>query len=487
MRSNKKNKRKTVEIYFILYLAALVLLIPDGTKRANFIFNNENNNFLPFELKPEKSSLNLLLMLDTNGIKQLSFDSTNKIYYTGNPDKIEFDFIVEEASYLRTINIKPDEESSDYFKVIHNQPDQYVEFLWSPPKGDQMNRSYNVIVKAEFKSGDKIISKRTEFTLNKNVVNRDKYLFVANNPDSSQLSEQIRNSLINSNIVGIPSGEINLIPTEYNIKTVAFSNWKNIINVTGLNLTKGLLKNPEITVTRTPEDNKGSASIWEIEDKKIILGGKAPEYGSMTVKLELTRDFDNSSASIEFGVLPQPIGTPEFPTVMYPGRKYEFNPNLPILTNQSIASVLRDDSDNIIMDNSMGSRFSFVPNSSHAGKTFYFERYIDGKLFGQKYPILVKDYPKPSFSRVQKINEDKIRVITSSYGLYNSEENFIKSIKIEGNAEYTEIIGQAKFNESDLIYTQVFEFKRKDKNKVFSFTAIAVNRNGVESETLRYP
>ncbi|MFA5512498.1 MAG: hypothetical protein WC313_08605, partial [Candidatus Kapaibacterium sp.] len=82
---NHKRKKRFVEIYFILYLAALVLLIPG--KRDNELADEDEKSRpgiyqIPFSLKPEKNSLTASLRLDSNGITMISIDSVNTIYYT---------------------------------------------------------------------------------------------------------------------------------------------------------------------------------------------------------------------------------------------------------------------------------------------------------------------------------------------------------------------------------------------------------------------
>ncbi len=486
MKNQISNRRKTIEIYFILYLAALVMLIPDAEKDTEdfSVQDAGSSSQLPFELKPEKYSMNAVFMMDSVGIRQISFDSLNKIYYTGNPNDVSFDFIIEDLINYRQINL---DNNSQYFRTRHHKKEQYVEFLWQPPPDEKINQSFNVIVKADFKYSNQSIKKRTEFTLNKNFINSQEFAYIDSDDDSAAIFEQIRNSLLPDNLITLNTGEINLIPLEYNIKTVAYSNWSNVINTTGIDLRSELLKNPEINIEHTPAENGGTASIKEINSDKLIIGGKAPEYGSMTVKVTIVRASDSREASVQFGVLPQPIGMPEIPNRIFPYQTYRFNPNLPILSNQKTSSALKDEDGNTLVDNSSGGEFSFTPSERLSGEILIYERYIDDELFGQKYEIPVGQYPAPSFSRIQKINDNKIRVFTKSFGLYDGEENYIEEIRISGNAEYTELIGQARFDESEMLYTQVFEFNRVNPDKPFEFTATGINRKGEKTKKLIYP
>lgn len=477
--------RKTVEIYFILYLAALVLLIPETNVVEDLSYSQYGDDY-SFELKPEKSNMNLILMSDTTGIKIISFDSVNKIYYTGKPDEINFDFIVEDATFMQQINISEDNNESEYFQINHKQDEQLIEFLWNPPLNDKTNKSYNVKLIADFIKDNSSREKRAEFNLNKNFINSGDYTYIQNIADTSELLKQLQSQIINNNYIQSGISEINLIPTEYNIKTIAYQNWRNIINVTGINLKTDLSENPQIDIKRIPDNNNGTAVIKEIDSEKIIIGGKSPEYGSMTVIVNLKRNIDGAESSVEFQVLPQPIGMPEIPNVMYPDRNYVFNPNLPILTNQDITATLKIN-DKILAESKTGASFEFSPDENLANKTVVFERFVDGELLGQKYYIEIKKYPKPAFSRIQKIGKGRIKVFTKSFGLYNGEENYIKDINIEGNAEYTEIIGQARFDKNNLIYMQVFEFNVLNSNKPFEFKATAVNRKNEKSESLHYP
>ncbi len=91
-------KRRNVEIYFVLYLAALILLIPgkESDKTAQTDEFGSPLYQLDFNLKAEKSTLNYVFFVDSLGIHLENADSVNYIFHTGDVEDVRYEFIVED-------------------------------------------------------------------------------------------------------------------------------------------------------------------------------------------------------------------------------------------------------------------------------------------------------------------------------------------------------------------------------------------------------
>ncbi len=112
---------------------------------------------------------------------------------------------------------------------------------------------------------------------------------------------------------------------------------------------------------------------------------------------------------------------------MYPQQVYKFDPNLPEISNKNF--LLKIISDNKVLFSSYNSNsFNFVVDENLIGKTIYFERYIDGNLYGKSYPIQIKQYPAPQIARIQNIGTKRVKVIINSFGFANGSENYVKNI-----------------------------------------------------------
>ena len=123
------NKKRTVEIYFILYLAALVLLI-SKTNRNNDIGNDniQHKNFdLPFILKAEKPMLTCKVWIDSLGQQCYELDSINYIWNAGEVEDIRYDFVVEDKESLYEISEKLLSDKDFYNKTAKSSEDVFQE------------------------------------------------------------------------------------------------------------------------------------------------------------------------------------------------------------------------------------------------------------------------------------------------------------------------------------------------------------------------
>ncbi|MCX6147829.1 MAG: hypothetical protein NTW25_11380, partial [Candidatus Kapabacteria bacterium] len=459
-----KRKKRVVEIYFLLYLAALILLLPNkDTQRKS---NNENPNFqtfeIPFQLQSEKTALTCKLKKTKLGSEIISMDSVNQIFWRGDLSEIQFEFIVEDLSQRLKVSLSKNNSNSKYFKIYENSNEQVASFVWRPNTSELLNKTYlvKVIAKGISKYNNKVITLKSQFSLN--IYYEDE---TPNFNGTDIAISNSRNEILNANnqnqIKGFSSPQIiqnniELRPENFELKTVAYTNWNNFILVNGLNPRFDLLRNPIVTFQSESGAN-GSAKIVESKDNGISITGISPSFGSMKVKLEIISKIDKKSYSTEFIVKPAPISQPIYDRVMYPFKSYKIVPNLPLLANQKSKAIIKEG--NSIRANSIGNNdLIFAPNITDTGKTFYLERYIDNEFFDQKYSIQVKSYPNPVIISTDKDskNENLIIVKTKSYGFHNGKKNDIISLIVSDNRiNQRELYGKYK-DEGD-IYYQTFE------------------------------
>ncbi len=122
-RQNRHNKKRTVEIYFVLYLAALIFLLPDSKEKKSEI--NHTNHYvsqMPFRINAEKSNLSARMILDSTGSKVLSLDSINNIYYSGDVKDVKFEFIILDNTLKQSLHLSTGELNTvKYFRLIENK------------------------------------------------------------------------------------------------------------------------------------------------------------------------------------------------------------------------------------------------------------------------------------------------------------------------------------------------------------------------------
>ena len=418
-------KKRIIEIYFVLYLAALILLIP--SKEEKSINNNGDDKLkvfqLPFSLRAEKTSLNAIYRIDSAGIRIISIDSVNSIFYTGNVEKVDFEFIVEDKYLNQNLVLKSDEQDkSNYFSFYENSSNSSAKFLWKPTVTDRRNKTFIVTVIAKAISRDslnfgKIVEDKLQFSLNLSINNENENgLVLSQNNQTIVSSQPAANPSSNSEVI-IPQGNLILLPRDEIIKTIAYDNWENEITIFGLNPSRDIRKQPDLIISREPDNNiGGNAKIAGFTENSVLIRGEAPGYGTLRIKLKLIRHSDGQEVTKEFKVIPQLLEEPKIPTVMYPGITYQIDPKMPFITGKNIVAELRDSQGHTYSKSQNGNSFSFTPSVSDTGKTLYLERYISGNLLGQKYQIKVNYYQKPEIFRITETAANQIRIYTNSYG-----------------------------------------------------------------------
>jgi len=462
----KPEQRRRVEVYFVLYLAALTLLLPDLENDQKTVDINQAKSIaVPFQIIPEKSVLTCRLLRNHSNNTIISLDSINNIYFRGDVTDVEFDFIVEDQ--LRRAKYVINENSSNVFNVVKNYDNSSIQFRWQPILNDIVNKSYIVRVNAKAKDKFKpslIYQSSSQFSLNLIFVNEDPVL------TSNDINNQILNEIVNTSaenltqnntpvVIQNPSSfaqtaNIDLQPESYNLKSVAMSKWTNKVFLYGVNPINGLLKNPEIKIVSQSEGSGGTASISNFLENAIVLEGTTPAYGKMRVELDIIRATDNKRVKTEFNIEPIAIQKPEFDRVMYPEMSYLIKSNLPLVTNAEVSCLLKDN-DKIRHRAIEGEEFIFTPRLSDTGKVLSLERLVNGKLIETAHQIEVRNYPNPEIIGFEK-SGDTILVRTKAYGFNDGRKNLVTSIVSENSSiKQRELIGKSR-EEKGYIFFQVF-------------------------------
>lgn len=496
MKKKVPNYKKNVEIYFILYLAALMLLIPDlkehndTAKESNTMVDEEL-----FRIYPEKNILLARLYIDSNGVNYISIDSTNIIFYSGNVQQIDFDFQIQNKELNQTLVLNDSTNYTNFFKFYENKDLNLAYFYWKPPILDRRNYVYNVKVSASAllkvpapKSNDFELKKLKASTYFDLVVNY--YDPTTGLPSIAVNQDTVRIASIDSNFLyAFRSNTQDLFVNfeKDQVTGLAGENWQNTAFIFGLDLARDLGKKPDIKIINSPSNNNGTVSIQKIQGNNIILQGKMPQFGTSKVKIKLNRKYDNSTIEDEFSLRPIEIKDPEFVNIVYPFRTYSIKPNFPELLDHTCTSRLRTNDGQVIQNSSGGNLLSFSVDNSFVGKTLVFERYIDNKIYGKVYQIQVKDYPPPQIAQLQLVATNKLKILANTFGIVNNRENSIKNIEIIGNAKYNELVGQTITNPSNLVFTQVYEIVPINHQEEFSFKIRVQDQRGVWSEFVEFP
>lgn len=514
---NKSDKRRGSEIYFVLYLSALILLLPgkqekkssDAVDAITALFQQS------FSLLPEKNSLLSKITTDSTGASILQLDTSNVLLLTGNVSDISFECIVEDQNNDEVIQVASKE--GEHFSIVYDSTKKLVFFSWHPPISmlSSLNKSlsYVVTVKAKAKpfiSGknpelqqllrntDATLQTEARFSISiltegqgeappKIVYMPAETTFTRMIFQPSQIQQQTPPAIADANGqkvgVQIMEQEFTLQPREAKMEVMAFQEWQNKIFVQGIYTPNDYAEKPIVNVVYRNKDMSGTANLLDFREGSIIVGGVAPASNAMTVKVTSRRKYDNKEVTTEFIVDPKNLNDPIIPNFMYPFTQYKFNPEMPTSNNMDARAILRN-SQRILEDNQRGLPFTYKPDIEDTGTVVYFERLINGKPIGKSYSIRIRPFEPPQI--IGKTNkEGQVEVFVRSFGKFDGKQNRCKIIFAEGTA--VNIIAaqdnSADFDAKDgFNNNQKFSIRPKDKSKPFSAMVHAVDKYGKLSE-----
>ncbi len=493
-------RRRTIEIYFVLYIAALVMLLPSKTPHDSHTSSKILMDLFrqSFTLQPEKTVLNARLIADSSGNRILSLDSTNLIVYSGNVKDVQYECTVEDQSLRQKLILVSNQPSVNTLFRLNDFPSrQAIEFRWHPPEHNRMNRSFVVRIKATASprlQNDSLqqiieatgarITAEAQFSVN--IIFENSGAF-SSQPIASLPGFQVDSSLngISPTQLGNPSlgtgklGEFSLQPQNAIVKSLAYQQWTNRIFLAGAYT--GELRTPTIKIERSKTES-GTATISEMRGSEIVVGGSTPDAGTMKVIITAERIADKKEVSVDFTIQPQPLAAPEIARVMYPAQTYSILPNLPMLTNMEVRAVLRDGKTERV-SSPQGELFTFTPDISDTQKILMFERYAGAKQIGQSIAIHIEPFPPPEILFDQTTYQSGVVLVrTRSYGYHNSKRNEVRLEIVEGNASSPkDMRGNVQMDSKTLAIVQTFRIVPAAGNKPFKFTIRAVDERGKTS------
>ncbi len=495
-------RRRGVEIYFVLYLTALLLLMLDkrGTDTKpdeELVIGLLQTNF---SIQAEKNLLNCTALRTEDGLQIISLDSVNTIFSKGNVTDVQYDFtiidVARNRNYVINENQQPDGQVGYGYRRL-DEGERAV-FNWKPDLSSGDRAVYTIRVEASAKplvparitspeqrrqlekiieEGDQRVDADTRFQLAVTFVGDAN---IAANLENDNPVDTVTRVIYQQGdqpvtVINAPAGNITFSPANAAVYAVANARWHNRIVVGGIDLKNDLAESPEISV-----DGEGEAAIASIDDGAIRVDGTAPTKGQMRVTLRLRRRSDDQTAGVSFDVRTRPLPAALTPARMYPGLSYNFDPRFPALVGQDVKAVLRDAAGRERHVSVQGEAFSFTPQRSDIGADFELIRSVNGKTIATSSLIPVRDFPLPEIAEVNK-QSGKAIVRTRAYGGPQSSNRI--SIKIDGNAQVvSERHGEWEYLPEGNMHIQVFEVEPRDRNKAFEFSVKAVDRNGRESE-----
>jgi len=455
----KKLPKRTVEIYFVLYLASIVTLLAIANERN--IKEQQLSEALAVLSRPDfnvsAKQVGLTYQFFPTGVKPdsslvLQRDTTNVVVARGSFDRADFSIV----SVIDTISgeILPAERL-----MLEQRSRDSAFFQWSPDTING-NHVYRVTIRATADPAPP--SELKDEAIRKEV--------------ASVLAE--RGSTMNANVVftintyalGLQAPEENpptmMLNVPFNIspqKDVvgAFVNvpWSNSIIVSGADVRSQL--------ARKISSSSGAVKVNITSATSFDVSGLFSQAGTQQVDIEGSRLMDNEKVTASFRVNVQEMPQPDFPKSLYAGEEYTFDVRTKDIPSEQLSIELGVGPVVKISRAMNQAVVTFAPDRANIGEQVTLASFLNGNQVGQtQMPIVTLPYPE-----VLSIEQDKdgFVVTTKSYGHYGNQPNRARLLVREAPSsvgEPEELTDQYKYDNLTKAHIQKWHLMRHGSGDV---------------------
>lgn len=458
----KNNKKVRVEIYFILYLAALILLLPDYKKEDT----KKQNDSINIGLSVDKSILNLRLLKKNNKNQIIKFDSTNRIMFDGDFENVDFTYTVSDINRGETIELTSNTNTKEQFIINEDREKGIVDFKWNPEKNFNYNKTYLVKLTATAEKEGHTRTASTQFTLNTLFINE-----VVDN-QSSDTGTEITDFTFLNTPMSIPTNlsNIDVRVSQNPIITVADNEWENYVTIYNISSIDDLVGPPSVSISGDSLLG-GSAKFESSDNNQFIFSGISPTYDTMKVDVTITRKVDNSSFAFDFLVIPKPRLIPDIPESMYVGESYILDTKLYQNDIQNSYAVIKFGNNK---QEYKENKIKFTPTKSMLDENLILIRYVNDKKLDQ-YILNIRSKPKPIVENVF-VDDGRITVKTKTFSMKRgSGSNYIESIENNKNLVFKDVVGKSYYD--DNYHFQTFVSSIKSSVREIELQLIDKNNN----------
>ncbi|MCB0711146.1 MAG: hypothetical protein KDD67_02325 [Ignavibacteriae bacterium] len=484
----RKKRRLSVEVYFVLYLSAIILLL--GTSPSDKIYDAQLESAIAelidtdFEIDVQKIALIVPFTpagMELDSISRLlPRDTMNIIRAHGNFSSVEFRIVaIEDTS---TGSSLPSERA-----YLARETDSSVTFHWRQ-QDESQTAVYQVTIEAEavptlpenLSSPDvrqrieKVIQERglmrdtAEFTINVIPANSAEYLMAIRSAPTLAGNEivvdsgvstldQLLAALAASNTSG--SGFVATAPTN-DVMVAPGGTWKQRIGVLGVAETSQL-----------KVSGASGVRITSSGRNYIEIAGPAPTSGRENDVSVSINGPNGESSIVRFTVKVSQLNDPSVPSEMYTDETYNLDFTSDGIDPTKISVVI---SENGRRQESKPARFRFIPSTTSG--QIIFSRYVDGEVYDQ-IKATVKPLPKP---RIHLYSKDDYAVVeVTAYGSVNGQPNRPVLQVLNGNASEPEE-GKTTSDPDNHLTKKVWIVRPKSSSEKFRFKVRAWDLRGYE-------
>lgn len=475
-----QRQRRRVEIYFVLYLLALVLLMPD--RPAETGAEDEAAVAMRIDLIPERVRLTCEVKRDSSGgVRLLRLDSQNVIRYSPELASVSVRALIEDVSSGQTLTVEPGSLATRRFASIrHDAARSAFVFTWSPQLDVSTSKTFRVTIQASGVPVNGVATDAmqamgsTQFVL-MTVVNDQQppqLVYLPGRRDTLVVRE-----VLPEQTPATSSGEFWLEPARESITAFASQEWTNRISVGGADPARDLVDLPQIRIGGDPMSDVSRS----FDQRTLVLRGRAPRSGSATIEVTARRS-DGRQATARFTVSGVTYPSVVVPDVVYPGVEYSIDPKLPA-DRSGVRAVIRDGAREIISADAGIMRVRFAARDT--GRTLVFERSIDGIAEANAQPLAVRPFPGPVIREIRRDPDQNKRIVVVQFYSNERGENRPQLRVVDGNAtsvrKLSGYLRPADNSRPTVAWVEVFEISRRDASKPFAFRVQAIDERGKES------
>ena len=474
----RRRRRLSVEVYFVLYLTAIMLLLLGTTPFTNEAYDAELEQAIAelvntdFEIDVEKIALLVPFvpagMESDSQTVDLRRDTMNVIRAHGSFSLVEFRIVgIKDTVSGQTL---PVERAS----LVRNG-DSSVMFTWD--QGETNNAAfYRILVEAEAQPLipesvsstslrdriEQIINERrpmrdtAAFTVNVLPYTSSEYLLAVQNPP--MLNTDPNDTSINPfDIFGrsSPNGYRAAYPVNDFIKVPPGSPWQQRLVIVGADPSQVSFSLPD------------GVRIISRGSDHVYIGGKATERSNQQIAVRV-RWPDGESTSASFSLGTSNLDAPQnLAEAFYPGEEYRINFGSEGINNSRISVRVVENNKVILKESETGAAILYSPSVKRG--TVKFTQFLDGKEV-TTYSRDIVDFPDPAIRTINS-NENEVTVETVTYGRLNGRPNVAVLRVMDGNGSTPEELGAPQRENSTGKITQTWIIRRKDRSQPLSFTA----------------
>jgi len=224
-------------------------------------------------------------------------------------------------------------------------------------------------------------------------------------------------------------------------------------------------------------ESPAGVSIVGRTSTSIDVSSTAPATGTHPVRLTL-RAADEESVTVEFEVHSVSVDRPTIPGTLYAGTAYDIDLRMSQIDSRRMTVDIVENG--AVRREGFDPRFRYVPSTSSGNGEFVL--YVDGERF-DSYRFSISEIPEPELV-LMRDHGDSVIVQSVSWGEYGGRPNrSIVAIKSGQNAGEPQLIAEEVDSHTHRI-RRTWSVRRLDRSRSSDFLLRAYDQRGLEFETV---